>query len=80
MVNEKEITVAEEIINKVAQSGLITIDLEEYYQPGERVLLDIKDRLFQGLLLREKDFREYIKNENWENFFAGLNSEALILI
>ncbi|MBC7863949.1 MAG: DUF2480 family protein [Bacteroidia bacterium] len=58
----------DEIVNKVSQSGLITIDLEEYYEPGERVLLDIKDKLFQGLILREKDFREYIKNENWEQY------------
>jgi hypothetical protein len=59
---------AEEIINKVAQSGLITVDLEEYYQPGERVLLDIKDKLFQGMILREKDFRDFIKNEDWEKY------------
>lgn len=58
----------EEIINKVAQSGLITIDLEEYYQPGDRVVIDLKDHLFQGLILREKDFRDYVKNENWEKY------------
>lgn len=56
------------IVNKVAQSGLITIDLEEFYPPGERVLFDIKDLLFQGLILREKDFREYIKNEDWSKY------------
>ena len=59
---------ADEIINKVAQSGLVTIDLEEFYCPGERVLLDIKDNLFQGMILREKDFREFLKNENWEKY------------
>jgi hypothetical protein len=58
----------EEIINKVSSSGLITIDLEEFYLPGERVLFDIKDLLFQGFLLREKDFREFIKNENWSTY------------
>ncbi len=57
-----------EIINKVSQSGLITIDLEEYYPKGERVLFDIKDLLFQGLILREKDFREYINNEDWNKY------------
>lgn len=57
-----------EIINKVSQSGLVTIDLEEFYLPGERVLFDIKDLLFQGLILREKDFRDYIKNENWSKY------------
>ena len=54
--------------NKVANSGLITIDLEEFYQPGERVVFDIKDWLFQGLILREKDFRELVKNEDWSKY------------
>jgi len=56
------------IINKVAQSGLITIDLESFYPQGERVLFDIKDLLFQGLILKEKDFREFIKNEDWSKY------------
>lgn len=47
---------------------MITIDLEEFYQPGGRVLLDIKPLLFQELLLREKDFREFIKNEDWSKY------------
>lgn len=55
----------DEIVNKVAQSGLITIDLGELYPSGQRVVLDIKDQLFQGLILREKDFREYIKSNDW---------------
>lgn len=54
-----------EIINKVANSGLITIDLEEYYPKGERVLFDIKPLLFQELILKEKDFREFVKNNDW---------------
>jgi hypothetical protein len=57
-----------EIINKVSQSGLITINLEEFYPKGERVLFDIKDLLFQGLILREKDFREYIAKEDWNKY------------
>lgn len=57
-----------EITNKVASSGLVTIDLEELYPKGERALLDIKDQLFQGLILREKDFREYIKTTDWTSF------------
>jgi len=57
-----------EITNKVALSGIITIDLEEFYPQGERVLVDIKDLLFQGLILREKDFREFIKNEDWTKY------------
>lgn len=57
-----------EIVNKVDQSGIITLNLEDYYLPGERVLLDIKDLLFQGLILREKDFREFVKNEDWTKY------------
>ncbi len=58
----------ESIINKVALSGIITIDLEDLYPQGERVLLDIKDLLFQGLILREKDFREFVKKEDWTKY------------
>jgi hypothetical protein len=54
-----------EITNKVATSGIITIDLEEFYPAGERKLIDIKAQLFQELILREKDFREYIKATDW---------------
>ena len=56
---------SDEIINKVANSGLITIDLEEFYPKGERFLFDIKPLLFQELILKEKDFREYIKQHDW---------------
>lgn len=55
-----------EIINKVANSGLITIDLEEYYPKGERILFDLKPLLFQELILKEKDFREFIKQHDWD--------------
>lgn len=55
----------EEIINKVAGSGIVSIDLEEFYVPGERVLFDIKPHLFQQLILKEKDFREFVKTNDW---------------
>lgn len=58
----------EQIINKVALSGLITLDLEEYYPSGERVVYDIKDNLFMGLILKEKDFRTFLKEHNWEQY------------
>ena len=58
----------EEIINRVTNSTLITFDLEEYYEAGERVLLDIKDQLYEGLILKEKDFREFIKTNNWSSY------------
>lgn len=57
-----------EIVNKVAASSLITFDLEEYYQPGERVLIDLKDQLFQGMILREKDLRDFIKVNDWSAY------------
>lgn len=59
---------AEEIVNKVAASGLIEINLEEYYTPGERVLFDIAPCLFQGLILREKEFRDFVKNHDWRQY------------
>lgn len=58
----------QEIINRVAQSPLITFNLEDYYQKGERVLFDIKEWLFQGLILREKDFRAAVKEHDWEQY------------
>ncbi len=58
----------ENIVNKVAQSGLLSFDLAELYPQGERVLYDIKDNLFHGLILKEKDFREFVKQHNWENY------------
>ena len=57
-----------EIVNKVAQSGLITINLEDLYVPGDRVLFDLKDWLYEELILKEKDFREKLKNHNWEKY------------
>lgn len=69
----------EEIINRVSTSSLITFDLEELYQPGDRVLLDIKDQLFQGLILREKDFRDFIKAHDWsqyQNKFVAIQCSA----
>lgn len=56
---------ADEIINRVAQSKLITIDLEDYYPSGKRVLFDISDWLLEGLILREKEFRAYVAEYDW---------------
>ncbi|HVW12299.1 MAG TPA: DUF2480 family protein [Mucilaginibacter sp.] len=60
--------IQENIVNKVAQSGLITLDPAAFYPQGERVVYDIKDNLFQGLILREKDFREFVKNHDWAQY------------
>lgn len=53
------------IINKVAESGLLEIDLEKYYPKEEIAIFDLKDYLFMGLILKEKDFRDALKNINW---------------
>ena len=58
----------EGIVNRVASSALVSFDLEEYYQPGDRVVLDIADQLFGGLILREKDFREFVKKHDWPQY------------
>src|SRR6478609_3235029 len=60
--------IQENIINKIAQSGLVTLDPAQFYAPGERVVYDIKDNLFHGLILREKDFREFIKTHDWAQY------------
>ena len=52
---------SDEIINRVANSQLMTIDLEDYYPEGERVRFDLKEWLYEGLVLREKEFRLHIK-------------------
>lgn len=58
----------EPITNKVTESGIITIDPADYYVKGERVLFDVKSLLIEEFLLREKDFREFVKTNNWENY------------
>jgi len=59
---------ADEIVNRVAQSKLITFDLEELYPNGDRVLLDIKEWLFEGLILREKEFRKQVSDHDWVQY------------
>ncbi len=59
---------SDEIINRVANSKLITIDLEDFYPEGKRILFDIKDWLFEGLVLREKDFRQNVKAHDWSQY------------
>ena len=55
----------EEIVNRVANSKLITFNLEDLYLPGKRDVIDISQWLAEGFILREKDFRESLKNHNW---------------
>ncbi len=56
------------IINRIANSGLLTIDLEDFLPKEEMIYFDLKDHLFRGLILKEKDFREALKNLDWEKF------------
>ena len=53
------------IVNRVAKSSLITLNLEDYYSQGERVVYDIKDNLYEGIALKEKEFREFVKENDW---------------
>lgn len=59
---------AEEIVNRVANSPLKTIDLEEMYPPGARILFDIKDWLYEGMILREKEFRGHVSEHDWSQY------------
>jgi hypothetical protein len=71
------------IVNKVSESGLITLDLEQYYPREEVVLFDLKDYLFMGLILKEKDFREALKNQDWEVYrkkYVGVTCSADAII
>lgn len=58
----------DEIINRVANSKLIVVDLEDYYPKGNRTVFDIKDWLFEELVLREKDFREKVAQHDWSQY------------
>ncbi|MCA5003928.1 DUF2480 family protein [Sphingobacterium bovistauri] len=61
--------IQENIVNKVAQSGLITIDLANYSPNQEDIIVyDIKENLFHELILREKDFRDFVKEYDWTQY------------
>ena len=73
----------EEIINKVANSVLEVFDLEDYYPDGIRTQIDISQWLFEGFLLKEKDFREALKNHDWEqyqNHYVAINCSTDAII
>lgn len=73
----------DEIINKVEQSGLITLNLEDYYDQSKRVFIDLKEHLYEGLILRERDFRAFVKNNDWSqyqdcNIAIDITSDAIV--
>ena len=59
---------SEVLVNKVAESGLISFDLEEYYPKGTIKVFDLKEYLFMGLILKEKDFRAALLTTDWESY------------
>ena len=74
---------ADDIVNRVANSNLITIDLEDYYPKGIRTVIDIKQWLFHELILKETEFREYLKNHDWSQYehqFVALTCSADAII
>lgn len=71
------------IENKVEKSGLITLDLVDFIPQGPQVILDLKDFMYEGIILREKDFREKIKSTDWSQYqdhYVGItnSSEGII--
>ena len=74
---------SDEIVNRVAKSALVTIDLEDFYPPGQRSLIDIKNWLFEEIILKEADFRAYVQNHNWSaynNHYVALTCTADAII
>lgn len=74
---------SEEIINRVSNSALKTIDLDDFYPSGEKVVFDMANLLFQGLILKEKDFREFVNTHDWlqykdKNVAVFCSADAII--
>jgi hypothetical protein len=73
----------EAIVNKVAQSSLETIDLERFFPEGESIVFDLKEYLFMELILKEKDYRESLKKNDWsvyenKNVCITCSADAII--
>jgi len=74
---------SEPFVNKVVESGLITLDLEKWYPRDETAVFDLKDYLFMGMILKEKDFREALKATDWsvyqdKNVAVTCSADAII--
>ena len=71
------------IVNKVASSGINTLNLEDYYPKGERIVFDMKNCLIEGLVLREKEFRNFLKQNDWTKYkdkFVAIDCSADAII
>jgi hypothetical protein len=66
--NKKQKKMEEQLVNRVANSGLITLNLEEFFPQGEVINFDLKDYLFKELILKEKDFRTALKEHDWSQY------------
>ena len=72
-----------EIVNKVQQSGIITLDLEEMYPHGTRFVIDLKEQLWEGLALKEKNFRTWVREHDWAQYqdaYIAINCSAEAII
>lgn len=63
---------SKDIVNRVVSSGIVTIDLETFYPQEAIEVIDLKDFLFMGMLLKEKEFRQTVKNYDWQQFKGKL--------
>ena len=73
----------DEIVNKVAQSNLITLDLADFYPEGKRMHIDLSQWLLEGIMLREKDFRQHLKQHDWSKYegaFVSVNCDTDAII
>lgn len=73
----------DEIINRVAKSKLLTVNLEDYYLEGKREQIDISQWLYEGFVLREKDFRAVLKEHDWtvyQDAFVALSCSTDAII
>jgi hypothetical protein len=73
----------DEIVNRVAQSKLVTFDLEDFYPKGQRMVLDIKEWLYEGFILKEKEFRDKVQSHDWsvyQDAFVAIHcsSDAIV--
>ena len=71
------------IINKVASSGIVSLDLEELYPQGERVIFDLKPLLWQEIALKEDDLRAFVKTHDWSQYsgqFVSVHCSADAII
>lgn len=75
----------EEIVNRVAKSNVEVIDLTDYYPKEPLTSIDISQWMFKGLVIKEKEFRDFLKNHNWQqykNHYVGItcSTDAIVPI